>query len=363
MILDLSKVEEKVKLFRKLLPGVKLFYAMKCNDDPGILALLKDKIDGFDVASFAEIKKLLALGVSPEVMAFSNPVKIASDVKEAYQAGVRLFAFQSKAELLKLKENAPGSRVYLRLKVADDQSELSFSQKFGAEVEDALELCKEALKQGHTLAGLTFHVGSQAENNSVWQQAIIRCAEVAATIKDELGCKLEFINIGGGLPVQYATDHIIDIEGAAQDIIEVKEKHFPDVSFMAEPGRFLVGEAGTIVSSVIGVETRKNQTWLFLDVGAFQAFVEIFEFGYFPYPISMYQRFTQNEDITPYVLTGPSCDSYDTLTFEAELPEGISIGDNLQFSVTGAYTLVYGSTFNSLPIPEVHYKKEGKYEG
>ncbi len=105
---------------------------------------------------------------------------------------------------------------------------------------------------------------------------------------------------------------------------------------------------------LFGVETRNGIPWLFLDVGSFQAFLEIFEFNYFPYPVHSLRHLKGEVPIIQaqhYVLTGPSCDSYDTMTMSIELPTDMAVGDKLLITMCGAYTIVYGSDFNGFKVP------------
>jgi ornithine decarboxylase len=107
------------------------------------------------------------------------------------------------------------------------------------------------------------------------------------------------------------------------------------------------------VASVIGIEKRQDKTWLFLDVGLFQAFVGASRFRPFPYPPYKITKQLKQKvvDYKNYVLTGPSCDSMDVITEEAWLPANLKIGDRLAFPNAGAYTVVYGANFNGFSVP------------
>lgn len=353
MLVDTKIIREKCHDFKKHLPDVKLFYAVKCFSDIEVLKAVDDLVDGYDVASVVEIETLLSFGVQPERMAYSNPVKSRHDIKQAYKLGVRKFAFQSTNELEKLADDAPNSEVYLRMYVADSTSEISFSSKFGARKADAVDLFVLSKKLGLKPVGITFHVGSQAENQAVWGRAVAACVEVIDELRGH-GVKIELLNLGGGIPTQYTQDDP-KFSDVAINIKEAVTNVSRNITTMAEPGRYLVADSAVIVATIIGKEDRHGKPWLFLDTGTFQSFFEVFEFGYFPYPV--YSLRHQNSgsgsvETIEYALTGPSCDSYDTMTKSVQLPSDLREGDKLVVGMAGAYTVVYGSDFNGFPVPD-----------
>jgi ornithine decarboxylase len=135
----------------------------------------------------------------------------------------------------------------------------------------------------------------------------------------------------------------------------IKKLPYP-VKLWCEPGRYLVGEAGVMVTTIIGKTTRHNNPWVFVDAGRFQAFVEMFESNSLQYPI-----FTSIDDIPSskpkslYTVTGPSCDSYDTISRDISLPTNLQVGDRVYFATAGAYTHVYGAPFNDFPVPKLKF--------
>ncbi len=356
MVTDLSKVEQKCREFKKVFPSIDLYYAVKAFNEDEVIKHIDPLLDGYDVASLAEIKQLTNLGIKPARMTYSNPVKGEDSIREAVRIGVGSFAYQSVEELNKIRRCTEDKlKVYLRLKVSDETSELSFSSKFGCEPDEAVELLSAAKKMGFEPAGLTFHVGSQATFNGVWERALGRCQHIIKEVAQE-GIKLQFINLGGGFPVQYESEHpsLEEVGQTVNSALTTYGDDFQGLTYLAEPGRFLVADSSTVVTTVIGAEKRGGTPWLFLDVGSFQSFVEIFEFEYFPYPV--YSLRHLDADVAKvkkekYVLTGPSCDSFDTLTTSIELPVNIKVGDKLLITMSGAYTTVYGSTFNGFVVP------------
>jgi ornithine decarboxylase len=254
-------------------------------------------------------------------------------------------------ELNKISQCAPGSKVYLRLKVSDYGSVFPLSKKFGADETHAVALFGHATDLGLKPIGITFHVGSQSENPVTWENAIERTGVVIKLLK-AAGFEIEMLDIGGGFPSKYV-DETINFSTLAKTINNALSKHIPkNISLIAEPGRYIVADAAVMLTTVIGRLNRSGQNWLYLDVGVFQGLMESLEMDNWKYPI-----FTLG-DPTPamphhFVITGPTCDAQDTIDIAVPLPADIDIGDKVCIGSTGAYTIVYGSNFNGFKTPKV----------
>jgi ornithine decarboxylase len=351
MLTDLSIIEEKCRIFRKYFPDINLYYSLKSFSDEQVIKTIEPLVFGFDVASIYEIQSLINLGISPKRLLFGNPVKSTDMIKKSARLGVNKFAFQSKAELIKISKNAPHSEVYIRIKAGDSKGAIVFSSKFGCDPNEAVDLLKVAGQLGLIPNGITFHIGSQSTDIISWSKAVENAQSIAKKAQAE-GVSINHINVGGGFPVQFSTNDpsIDDIAASVNKAITA----VPELNYIAEPGRFLVADSSVIVASVIGVEDRDTATWLFIDTSTFNAFAEVFEFHNFPYPVyslSHIQKRLSSAYYKNYVLTGPTCDSFDTMAESIKLPADISIGSKLIITVAGAYTVVYGSRFNGFDIP------------
>jgi ornithine decarboxylase len=361
MITDLSVIGRQSALFKDLLPQVSIFYALKSYDHPRVIRYIDNKVSGYDVASVGEIKKLLAEGVQPDRMLFSNPVKSVNAILRAHKLGVNSFAFQSSNELEKIAKYAPEANVYIRLRIDKGSKSFSFAvsnEKFGASVTDAVALMKQAKQLDLNPIGISFHVGSQMSDSDAWSGAIEECYVVAKQL-DKEKITISTINIGGGFPVYYGESQPgCSIEDIANSINKtIKKCPLPNIKFVAELGRFLTAESSQIVTTVIGTEERIGKDWLFVDISVFHAFMEKFGFNEFPYPIYSLNHISKNLDLPleSYAVTGPTCDSYDTLDTEVMLPKGLRVGNRLIVGSTGSYSLVYASNFNGFNIPKVYF--------
>lgn len=356
MLVDVAVLKERASNFKELFPGVDLYYALKCFPDVEVVKTLDSLIDGYDIASITEIEALIAQGVDPKRLSYSNPVKAAAAIEAAGKQGVHRFAFQSVAELEKIAVNAPGSAVYVRINVSSAKGSLDFSSKFGVDPAESIDLLKKAVELGLTPLGFTFHVGSQAQEMDAWKVAIEKAHSLMLDAK-KAGLDLPELNIGGGYPVDYQEGGISIVEVA--DVVNTGlakiSQDFPGTRFIAEPGRFLTADCAAIFTTVIGKEERGGIPWLYLDTGTFQSFIELFEFERFIYPVVALKHGAVNQQTATqtYTLTGPTCDSYDTMTRAIELPADIEVGDQLMITMTGAYTLAYGSNFNGFSVPKL----------
>ncbi|WP_250005776.1 type III PLP-dependent enzyme [Actinoplanes sp. M2I2] len=349
LVTDLDTIADRYAAFRAALPGVHVHYAMKCNPAEEILRTLHAEGSGFEVASIGELRMLQAIGVDPADVLYSNPVKPPAHIAAAHAAGLWRFSFDSPNELAKIAEHAPGSAVYVRLRVDDEASVFPLSRKFGTDVEDAYDLLLLADRLGLRPYGVTFHVGSQCGRPEAWAEAIDTAGKLMDRLRHD-GIHLEMLDLGGGFPARYTSGvPAIDEIGAATTEALDALPYRPGL-IVAEPGRHLVAESGVLASTVIGHERRDEENWLYLEVGAFNGLMEVLQTpGGWDFPIRT--SLSSPGELIPYTVTGPTCDSSDTIGYGIMLPAGLKTGDVLYIGSTGAYTLAYASNFNGFDQP------------
>lgn len=347
--LDLAQVRANVvalkAAFARLEPT--LHYAVKANPDQRILALVHELECGFDVASIGEIRALQALGVRGTSITFSAPVKVPAHIREAAERGVRRFAFDSRSELRKLSSLAPGTQVVLRLEVPHEGSCWPLAGKFGASQAEAPALLRAAREAGLQPYGLTFHVGSQCLRPESWIDAIRVCRHVWDEAS-RAGIELRLLNLGGGLPARYTHD----VPSGAR-IGEVASNAAlaafgSGIEYAFEPGRSLVANAGSLVTSVIGTADRNGKRWVYVDQSIYAGLLEVT--GGWTYEIRTSRDGAPRRTVT---LAGPSCDSTDILADAIDLPD-LEVGDRLELLTAGAYTTSY-EHYNGLAFPQVFY--------
>ncbi|WP_114377066.1 type III PLP-dependent enzyme [Elioraea thermophila] len=357
LVFDVDRVEENYRALAAALPLARIYYAVKANPARPILERLVSLGSAFDAASWEEIEAILAAGAAPEAISFGNTVKKEAAIARAYDAGVRLFAFDSEEELEKLARSAPGSRVYCRLLVENDGADWPLSRKFGCSVEMARELMVRAGELGLDAYGLSFHVGSQQRDAVAYEAAIAKVGMLFTDLT-ERGVNVRMVNLGGGFPVRY-TEDVPGIDHFAHAIMRAMTKAFgnaiPDM--IVEPGRFIVGDAGVVSSEVVLVSRKAKDDpvrWVYLDIGRFGGLAET-EGESIRYPLRT------NRDggaVGPVAIAGPTCDGADILYERSpyRLPLDLKAGDRVEFLSAGAYTTTYAAqSFNGFrPLAE-HY--------
>ena len=357
LVLDVDRVEHNYRTLTHALPLAHVYYAVKANPAPPILARLVGLGSSFDAASFEEVAMCLLAGAEPARISYGNTIKKVSAIRHAHAAGVTMFAFDSHEELLKLAEHAPGARVYCRMLVENDGAEWPLSRKFGTTAEVAKELMIEAQALGMDPFGLSFHVGSQQTTTGSYETAIGRVGMLFSDLADA-GVNLRMVNLGGGYPVRYR-DEIPGIDRFADAIMCAMTEHFgndlPEI--LIEPGRFLVADAGVLSAEIVLVcHKAKNDPvrWVYLDIGRFGGLAET-------EGESIKYRFETDHDgqeTGPVAIAGPTCDGADILYEKANyrLPLALRCGDQVRLMSAGAYTTTYASQrFNGFAPLGEHY--------
>src|ERR1700744_2422571 len=174
LVLDVDRVEANFRALRDALPLARIYYAVKANPAHQVHERLVELSSYFDAASIEEVECCLSAGATPERISFGNKIKKVSAIRQAHEAGVTMFAFDSHEELQKLARHAPGARVYCRILVENAGADWPLSRKFGTSIEHARALMLRAGNLGLDPYGLSFHVGSQQTSTEAYEAAISR---------------------------------------------------------------------------------------------------------------------------------------------------------------------------------------------
>ena len=336
------------------LPGTSIHYAVKANPHPVLLRALAQAGCHFDVASPAEVRAALAAGAPASHLVHSNPVARRDHLREAHDLGVRLFVLDSPGEVAKLADAAPGASVLVRIVTSGSGSDWPLSRKYGCSVEDAVALLLDAARLGLDPAGVSFHVGSQQRDPQAWGPPIRSAARVFEAVRAH-GIRPWVLDLGGGVPAELEGGEVPSVSEFGAAI----ETHLADAfgddrpRTLVEPGRGIVGDAGTVVTSVVGVVDRGGVRWVFVDAGVFTGLVETLD------EAIRYRLEVPGVGGTsgPCVLAGPTCDSADVLyeTTPVSLPLTLAEGDELRIHAAGAYSTCYSTVgFNGFaPLPTV----------
>ncbi len=357
LVVDLDRVAENYLTIRRDLPEATIHYAIKANPAPELLKTLVGLGSSFDTSGIVEIDQCLAAGAAPAQLSCGSTLKKERTIAEAHARGVRLFAFDSEAELEKLAARAPGSRVYCRILVSSDGADWPLSRKFGCDLDMAAALLVRAREKGLRPSGISFHVGSQQTNPASWDAAIGQAAQVFAELRG-VGIALETLNLGGGFPARYR-EPIPAFRAFAETIGESMARHFGDErpGMVVEPGRFIGAEAGVLASEVVLVSVKSfgdEVRWVYLDIGKFGGLAETMDEA-IKYPIRTPR---DGGPEGPVIIAGPTCDGADILYENAgyRLPLDLAAGDRVWLLTAGAYTTTYASIgFDGFPPLIEHY--------
>jgi ornithine decarboxylase len=357
LVLDVDRVEENFRALQRVLPLVRIYYAVKANPARPVLERLVRLGSSFDAASWEEVSGCLDAGALPEAISFGNTIKKVSAIRSAFARGVTLFAFDSVEEVEKLAEHAPGARVYCRILVENEGAEWPLSRKFGTTIESARELMVRAGEMGLDPYGLSFHVGSQQTTTRAYEVAIAKVAMLFTDLT-EAGVNLRMMNLGGGFPTRYR-DPVPDIDQFGDAIMTSMTEHFGNAlpEMLIEPGRFIVGDAGVVSAEVVLVSRRDPNDpvrWVYLDIGRFGGLAET------EGEAIKYRIVTPHDGsaMGPVAIAGPTCDGADILYEKSNyrLPLALRSGERVELLSTGAYVTAYASQkFNGFAPPAEHY--------
>ena len=361
IVINLNTIKKNFIKLRDSFPYAHIYYAMKANPGEPVLKLLAEMGSNFDIASRYELDKILSLGVESFRLSYGNTIKKPRDIKYFYEKGVRLFATDSKDDLKAIAENAPGSKVYVRVLVETSATaDWPLSRKFGCHPDMAYDLIVMARDLGLVPYGISFHVGSQQRDIGQWNDAIAKTKYLFTSLEEEEGIKLSMINMGGGFPASYI-DPTNELSEYASEITRYLSDDFGDdiPEIILEPGRSLVGDSGILTSEVI-LTSRKNNTararWVYIDAGKFNGLIETLDEA-IKYPV-ITNKDESGVKESEVIIAGPTCDSMDIMYENAKykLPTTLKSGDKIYWLSTGAYTSTYASVeFNGFPPLKTYY--------
>ncbi len=358
LIIDHDELRRNFRTFRRHLPRVQPYFAVKAGADPAVVRTLFAEGSSFDVASMPEfdlvhenIKKMPARERQQWIwdkIIYANPIKPVETLKELDQYKP-LVTFDNYDEIEKIREHAPRAGLVLRLKVSNTGAMVELSSKFGAPPSEAADLILEAHRQGLVVEGVSFHVGSQTTNFANYVEALHLTAEIYAEVQSRGYTKMNLVDIGGGFPAPY-DETVRPFKELARVINSELNRLFPKhIEILAEPGRFFVATAGTAVSKIIGKSVREGKQSYYLDDGVYHTYSgQIFD--HCKYPVKAFKRGKTRLS----AVFGPTCDAFDVISMAEDLPE-LNRDDLVYSEMIGAYTYASATTFNGFsPAKVVH---------
>ncbi|KAF6153347.1 hypothetical protein GIB67_003537 [Kingdonia uniflora] len=355
-VLDYGKVVNLMDKWITSLPNVKPYYAVKCNPDPALLIAISALGGNFDCASKGEIEVVLALGVSAERIVFANPCKPEAHIKYAAKVGVNLTTFDSVDEVEKMRKWHPKCALLLRLKVGDENAKCPLGDKYGAFPEEVTPLLQAAQKAKLVVAGISFHVGSGARDSGAYK-SVMEAAKEALNTATRLGMpRMHILNFGGGFTSGPQFD---DAAITIKNTLKTYFSDVPNLTLMAEPGRYFAETAFTLAVHIIGTRIRGDLREYWINDGLYGSMNCILHdlaatLTATPLACSSNRANPTCRGAKTYKSTvfGPTCDAIDTVFLEYQLPE-LKRDDWLVFPNMGAYTAAAGSNFNGFKTSEI----------
>jgi len=348
-ILDHNRIKKNYRIFKKTLPRVQCYYAVKANSNPEIIKTLFQEGSSFDVASYNEFMQIYEYIKHFEEkdkdffiwdkIIFSNTIKDGETLRKIRRYRP-LVTYDNRDELMKIKEYCDTAGLVLRLKVPDTGSQVEMSSKFGAEPGDASNLIRQAFDAGLVVEGLSFHVGSQCTNFDNYTAALPITSDIFHDARKK-GYNLNIVDIGGGFPVPYDAQ-VPKFEKLAKLITAECQRLFPeDIEIIAEPGRFIVASAAVLITEIIGKARREGKIFYYLNDGVYHTFSGVV----YDHWIPNFNSFRRGKKEVCAVV-GPTCDSFDKISLSVQLPENLGIGDYLYTENIGAYSIASSTKFN-----------------
>ncbi|KAJ0179518.1 hypothetical protein K1T71_005230 [Dendrolimus kikuchii] len=352
-IFSLDAAHNRIQHFRKLMPRIKIFYAMKSNDTEMMLKFAISQGLGFDCASPAEIYKLRQLNVNPKSILYAMPIKTPEQMVYARETGVKYTTFDSAYELKKLKEYWPDARLLIRIRV-DSDSLIKLSDKFGCDFEsEAINLLEAAADLGLKVVGVSFQVGSVCKSVDSYITAL-RQARVLFDHEAIAGRSMKIVDIGDG----FLSDRSENIDHLSELINAALEDLFPDpdIQVIAEPGAYISDSAFTLYCSISNVRRVKKNgravNMIYINDGIYGTM----RYSVPWQKITKFKKSTEKDmgELEDAILWGPSCDSTDQIVMDStiQLPRCMPL-EWLIIENHGSYTITFATRFSTLEIPLV----------
>lgn len=337
-----------------------LCFASKANSNVAILSLLRSLGSGCETGSEGELRRALKAGFNPKKIVTTGIGKLEREIALSLEAGVLQFNVESIPEIYAINNVARSmnktAEIAFRLNpdvAGGGHSKISTGRKtdkFGILSEQIDDAFAQAANLSNIRAvGLSMHVGSQVFEVERFKEAFARFPDVVKSLRAQ-GHTITRLDIGGGFPIQYNNEKLLDLDSYAQWVNDIIVPL--DTDIIMEPGRFLVGNAGVILSEVLYVKESPEKNFLIIDAGMNDLIRPAMYDAYH----GIEPVLESNRARKVYDVVGPCCESGDTFTKDREIVE-MKQGDLCVIRGAGAYGASFSLNYNSrLNAPEVMVK-------
>jgi len=358
---SVAAMESRYKAFTQAFNGLPatVCYSVKANSNLAVLREMARHGAGADVVSGGELARALKAGMAPAQIVFSGVGKTAAEIDAALGAGIAQINVESESELMMVGNcaRARGVDALVALRVNPDVDATTHEKistgkvkdKFGIDLPHAHDLyARAATIEGVTPIGLAVHIGSQLTRLDPFREAFSRIAVLVGELRDG-GLEVTRLDLGGGLGIVYEGETPPGIENYAALVREVIAPLDCDLLF--EPGRWLVGNAGVLVTRVIRIKEGLSRRFVVVDAGMNDLLRPALYDA--RHRILLLDEAAPDAGESPADVVGPVCETGDSFAVARPLPPLVE-GDLLAICSAGAYGAVMASTYNSRPlVPEV----------
>lgn len=333
----------------------RICYAIKANSNLAVLRVFRDLGAGADIVSGGEMRRALRAGFPAERIVFSGVGKTPAELEAAVDAGVGHVHLESVEEMSELAAVArrKGRRMRVGIRVnpevtASTHPYIATGQggiKFGVPYDQVVELAGAiAAESALELDTIAMHLGSQLLDPGPYQEGLEKLLALVDRIEAAGVNTVNQLDIGGGLGIRYRDESPLDPREVAAAVLPLL--HNRKLTLVLEPGRFLVGSAGLLLTSVLSRKHSGGKDLVIVDAGM-NDLVRPSHYGAFH---AMLELETRGRPPQRMDVVGPVCETGDFLALDRELP-GLVRGDRLAILGAGAYGFVMSSTYNTRPRP------------
>jgi len=348
-----ATIRDRYERLERMLVSVphRIHYTLKANSSRAILDLVRTLGAGVDVVSGGELHRALCAGFAPSDIIFGGVGKTERELSEALDAGILLLNAESEGEVRLIDRLAGERRVVANVSLRVNP-EITLDtphdyiktggrgHKFGIPHDDVVHVAEVAAGLLNVkLVGLDMHLGSQLSRIDPYREGTERLASIVAELTRRGIHTLEYLDIGGGLGVRYDTEEPPDLRRFASLVLPTVAE--TGLQLIMEPGRFVVGNAGALVSRVLYRKRSGGKDYVVADAGMTEL-LRPSHYGAFHNVVAMRQR----GDVRTVDVVGPVCESGDFLALDRELDD-VQAGDYLVVCDVGAYGYAMASNYNS----------------
>ena len=347
-----KSIVEKYNNLKKTIDA-EIFYSVKANSNQAIIALMRSLGAGADVVSVGELKRALNAKVNPKKIIFEGVGKSKKDIEFAISTEIKQINIESLEELENINKIGLSLNKIVDLgirinpdvdsKTHDKISTGKKTDKFGIDFDMLPNLCSQITNYKYiNLNGISCHIGSQITDINIFEKFFLKMKKALEIIKNN-NVQIKYLDLGGGFGVTYQNENEIDLNKLSNLINRIFGNENLKISI--EPGRYLVANAGILITKILTIKKSGSINYLITDAGM-QTLIRPALYNAFHKIISL----KKNNSKEIYTIAGPICESSDVFAKNIELPIQ-ETGNFLAICDTGAYGFVMASNYNTISLP------------